>query len=122
MKTKRQAPASLPGPAAEHHTHVIAWFPPYLARSRRWPLGKPYVAGWWDLQEVTAYDAGIPAAGDDWSWDGPRDEGPERLAAWAAETLGFPVSLEAGTVDIRAGRLPLRRWRPEPVYYARPAS
>lgn len=103
-------------------THVIAWFPPYLARSRRWPLGKQYRAGWWDLQEIAAWDASDPALRCDWSWDGPRDEDPARLAAWAAGILGCPVTLTAGAVDIRPGWLPFRRWRTEPLYWAVPGA
>lgn len=107
--------ASPPGVA----THVVAWLPPYLARTRRWPLGRRPAAGWWDLQEIAAYDAGEPPPGGDWSWDGPRDEDPLRLANWAALVLGHPVALDADIVSMRPGwpPLPWRRWRPEPVYW-----
>ncbi len=124
LAVPERAPAgTAPQPhEADGITHVIAWFPPYLARPRRRPPGKPCTAGWWDLQEVTAYDAGEPPPGGDWSWDGPRDEDSLRLANWAALALGHPVTVERFTVDIRPGRLPVRRWRPEPACYVRPAS
>jgi hypothetical protein len=106
----------------EAATHVIAWLPPYLIRTRRW-LGRPAACGWWDLQEIGAWEAGDPPPGDDWSLDpAPGGDSPARLAGWAAGLLGCPVSLRPAVVRVRPGRLPFRRWREEPAYWVAPVT
>lgn len=102
-------------------THVIAYLPPYLLG---WKSQQDFPDGMWELQEVAAYDAAEPPPCGDWSMEAGRDTDPAELAAWAAEVLGKPVVLEADSTKIRPTwmRLPVGRWRTEPLYNVRPAA
>jgi hypothetical protein len=99
-------------------THVLAWFPPYLITSG---------TGRWGLQDIAAYDAGVPVPDDDRSLFAARSATSRELAAWAAGQLGSPVvMLQKATATFTS---PGRRQRPrvtagrkEPVWYLRPGK
>jgi hypothetical protein len=98
-----------PGAAIPDYAHVLAWLPPYLISGKG--------GGWWDLYDRADYEAGEPNVDESRILNVAKDAPAAELESWVAGTLGYPVTLTAGTEGIRPGRLPLRRWRDEPVYY-----
>lgn len=94
-------------------THVISWLPGYLVAGAS--------PGFWELHTIADYWAGEPPLCDDWYADLPRDAGEQTLAQWAASTLGFPVSLEAGEHDVRRHRF-FGRFTTVPLFSVRRTS
>lgn len=95
--------------APEDTSHVLIWDPPWLVEEG---------SGDWELQTRADFDAGTPR--DTWASPGlPIWADTEALAAWAAEQLGYPVTL---TRDIQEIRLDHEQtWHVEPIFWVVPA-
>jgi hypothetical protein len=98
-------------------THILHWVPGYLVKG-----GCDWGDGWWELQPLSAYEAGEPQLDPDWYLEGEdRDIDADDFTEWIAEMLGFPVMVEKSYTRITC----LRRFRvnrEEPVWYVRPAE
>lgn len=92
-------------------THVLSWTP---ARFSQFPKGGQ---GFWALRTAAAFDVGAPPEYD--GLDVPEDFPADLIAAGTALQVGFPVTLEPATQDVKPGTF--RRRLAVPVYYVRPA-
>jgi hypothetical protein len=101
-------PPLLPEP-----THVLHWMPPYLTDTR---------AGWWDLQDIASYEAGLPQLDLEWALEfEPRDIDAADFADWIASMVGYPVTVVKAWIRITCWRA-LRFRRCEPLFYVIPAG
>lgn len=95
-------------------THVLHWVPLYTD-SR--------YGDEWALQSVSEYEAAA-RPGPDYNTS-PRDAEPGKLAEWAAEVIGVPVTLEPGSAVILPAGTRRRHGKgggKEPLYHVRPQT
>lgn len=113
MKLTRPVLEPAPGAVAAP-THVLHWVPGYLSSDG---------LGCWELQDVTAYEAGEPG-GSGPQLNVPRDMAAADIAPWVASLLGYPVELDPDSTQIATASLrPLSvHIGTEPLYYVRPAT
>jgi len=86
-------------------THVLHWVPGCLVKSSH---------GWWELQDIAEYDAGVPQLHPDWLIAGEgRDLDAADFAGWIAGLVGYPVIVEKSWARITCPH-------PEPLFYVSP--
>lgn len=102
---------------------VLVWMPPaFLTQIRDRLRYRLAGLGLWELQTEESYYAGEAPRYD---FDGPRDTSQDQLARHVSWTLGFPVSLEPGQVEMQLAddrHQPAGPVHVLPFYWIRPAG
>lgn len=75
-------------------THVVAHWPAFL-------LTKDTTGGqgFWEIETLANFQAGTPADGQA-GFDGPDDVSENHVAAFARDSLGYPVTLDRFEIEV----------------------
>jgi hypothetical protein len=112
-------------PLRADYTHVLWFVPPQLISGTKEPFAE---TGCWYIESWAHYNFGQGDPDAPSADDLPKNADLRELAAWVAEELGHPVTLEPDPDyfiqrGVFSGRVPIRGPKIRtPLYYVHPAA